>query len=335
MTAPSAGPGFDRRDFAPPGTKFPLTPPDPDDQRRGPRIPGWLRWAALTLLGIGLVVLGAVTLFGGDDNGPVVVPSPTAPATGETSGDGAVATAESASVTEPAGTTVPAELQGAAGFAVQFANSYLNYDADNAENRLRELASYTAPGLDPQLGWSAEGRQIAALTVPLHAVRRRDDTVLVTVASQVTGADAPRWVHLAVPLAADAQGRWAVIGPPAFVPRPSPGNPVLPDPPGADPALSASLRDEVAALFTAYGAETAVALTGVTAERSDIRGLGGAFAFNELVDLAVHVGDDDARTAVATVRWDNEVTGGSLTQTYRLTLLAAEGSWRISTVTAG
>ncbi len=231
--------------------------------------------------------------------------------------------------------TIDPELQGAAGFAVQFANSYLNYDEAQPDVRARELAAYLAPGLDAQLGWSGTGRQLAALVIALRAEPTEDGAVVVTVAAQVTGTDAPRWVHLAVPLRQDDRARWAVTAPPAFVPRPSPGNPTVPATPASDDELGAQLTDAVTQAFVAFGTSATVDLPGITAEDARIRGLDGQFAFVRLAELVVHDGDDTARTAIARVVWRNDIAGGEIEQTYRLDLTAAGNAWLIGAITIG
>lgn len=375
---PDTGSGFDRRDFAPPGTKFPLEPSDRAARpargrsggRPGPLVPPggpppWLRWA---LLGVGLVVLAvvAVLAFGGSgddtrttDASPDVSAAapPSAagdvgdqpaddepPATGSAQVEGAAApdagpTGGDTAEAQPSGAgevgAIDPELQGAAGFAVQFANSYLNYDEAQPDVRARELAAYLAPGLDAQLGWSGTGRQLAALVIALRAEPTDDGSVVVTVAAQVTGTDAPRWVHLAVPLRQDDRARWAVTAPPAFVPRPSPGNPTLPTPPVPDDALGAQLTDAVTQAFVAFGTSANVDLPGITAEDARIRGLDGQFAFVRLAELVVHDGGDTARTAMARVVWRNDIAGGEIEQTYRLDLAAAGNAWLITAITIG
>ena len=376
------GSGFDRRDFAPPGTKFPLEPSDRNPRPArgrtgGPRDrqspsggpPPWLRWV---LLGVGVVVLGllAMVVIGrqADDTAPAEGVAATAAADGPSSRDDATdSTADGApEVADPdpvegdrlpdantaadtggtdaepsAGSgsgevgTIDPELQGAAGFAVQFANSYLNYDEAQPDVRARELAAYLAPGLDAQLGWSGTGRQLAALVIALRAEPTEDGAVVVTVAAQVTGTDAPRWVHLAVPLRQDDRARWAVTAPPAFVPRPSPGNPTVPATPASDDELGAQLTDAVTQAFVAFGTSATVDLPGITAEDARIRGLDGQFAFVRLAELVVHDGDDTARTAIARVVWRNDIAGGEIEQTYRLDLTAAGNAWLIGAITIG
>lgn len=375
---PDTGSGFDRRDFAPPGTKFPLEPSDRTARpargrsggRPGPLVspggpPPWLRWV---LLGVGIVVLGviAVLVFGGtgddtqtgDASPDVSAAAPPSaagdvadqpadaesPAAGSAQVEGAAApeaaaTGNDTAEDRPTGAgevgAIDPELQGAAGFAVQFANSYLNYDEAQPDVRARELAAYLAPGLDAQLGWSGTGRQLAALVIALRAEPTDDGSVVVTVAAQVTGTDAPRWVHLAVPLRQDDRARWAVTAPPAFVPRPSPGNPTLPTPPASDDALGAQLTDAVTQAFVAFGTSATVDLPGITAEDARIRGLDGQFAFVRLAELVVHDGGDTARTAMARVVWRNDIAGGEIEQTYRLELTAAGNAWLIEAITIG
>lgn len=331
-TRPDPHTGFDPRDFAPPGVRAPaedpftLEPP-PSPGGRGRRF--WVLVGGVAMAVVA-VVAGAFLLLGGEDTEPDGVVA-TAPAQ-----DGAQATPSplSADSDDPATAQdgggmlpdAPARLQRAAGFAVQFANSYLNYDAEAPDIRERELSAFLAAGLDPQLGWDGQGRQVAALTVALEVAEQPDGRVEVIVAAQVTGPRAPRWVHLAVPLAADADGRWAVIAPPSFVPRPAAGRPIVPAAPPVDLALSEELAGPVAEVMAVYGAEPVVSVPGLTAPDATIRGLSGAFALVEVTSVSVHAGDGPVRTAEVVVTWDNEVTGGQVSQGYTVELVQSDGT---------
>lgn len=227
-----------------------------------------------------------------------------------------------------------ADLQIASAFAVQFAHDYLNYDQAQPGVRERELGAYLAPDLDPQLGWDGQGTQLAVLTVPIETAAD-DDRVVVTIAAQVTGQDAPRWVHLAVPLARDDRSRWAVTAAPAYVPRPAAGTPTGAEPVEVDEALSGALTEPMTQLFQAYGAEAIVSVAGVTAAQADIRGLGGLVTFTQVDAVRITAGDDTAREGTVTVTWEDPVTGGSFRQDYEVSLAGAEGSWLVQEVRTG
>lgn len=221
-----------------------------------------------------------------------------------------------------------AGTRAAEAFAVQFAHDYLNFDEANPQIRERKLRGYLASGLDPQLGWNGEGVQLAVLTLPVD-VQPTDDGTVVVVAAQVTGREAPRWVHLAVPLAVDDGGRYAVTGQPSYVPRPPLGGVDPVDDPPVDQTLTAELGPQIERFFTAFGSETTVQLDGVTAPDSRIRGLNGAFVLAAVDDVAVHTGEDDQRTARATVTWRDDVTGTTVEQSYDLTFTRHDDGWLI------
>jgi hypothetical protein len=225
------------------------------------------------------------------------------------------------------------ELQQATAFAVQFAHDYLNYDQERPEVRERELRAYLAPGLDPQLGWNGQGTQLAVLTVPISAVGGAGSATVI-VAAQVTGADAPRWVHLSVPVLQDDRGRWAVSAQPAYVPRPGAGNPDI-EAPGVDQALSIELTPAMEQFFTAYASEVEVAIAGVTSPESSIRGLAAQVTFSGIDAVRIEAGDPASRQGTVSVTWVDPVTDGSIAQTYDLRLIASDGSWLIEGIDAG
>ncbi len=250
----------------------------------------------------------------------------------------AAAAADDASGSDPDGAIADAATSTgrphAEAFAVQFAHDYLNFDAAAPEVRERELAAYLAPGLDPQLGWDGQGSQLAVLTVPV-ASRAEGERTVVTVAAQVTGRDAPRWVHLDVPLVQDGDGRWAVVAPPAFVPRPQAGSPsVGGDDVALDAEIGEQLQPRMTQLFTAYASQQAVEVDGVTVDDAAIRGLGGQVELAEVGTLEVEAGDADRRTARITVSWADEVTASTLSQAYVLTLVGQGGDWLVESIAA-
>lgn len=225
-------------------------------------------------------------------------------------------------------------VQAATAFAVQFAHDYLNYDEASPEAREQQLRAYLAPDLDPQLGWGGQGVQIAVLTVPV-ATEVDGDAVVVTVASHVSGAGRTRWVHLAVALSQDDRGRWAVVAPPAYVPRPAPGTPEVDAGFEVDQALSGELTPAMTELFRTFAAEREVDVAGITAPGSAIRGLGGQVAFSRVDTVRIRAGGDDAREGLVTVTWDDDETGGTTSQRYRIQLVASDGGWLVESIDLG
>ncbi len=323
-------------------------------RRRSP-----LRVVLVVLLLVAVVVLVAAAVTGRDDGGTAAGPEPDVPVTapaapddaaaqdpappaaegqpGESAADEAAADAAADDAApggdDPAVPAEPVDLQAASAFAAQFAHDYLNWDEGRPEVRARTLASYLAPGLDPQLGWDGSGVQVAVLTLPV-AVRPTASGVEVTVAVEVTGVQAPRWVHLAVPLAADDEGRWAVTAPPAFVPRPAAGSPDTPPDAPVDVDLTAALADHLETLLTAYATSDVVTVEGVTAPDAAIPGLRGQLALAEVAAFEVRR-EADGPVGHATVVWHDEVTGATLTQAYRLPLVQVADGWRVGAVQAG
>jgi hypothetical protein len=354
------------------GTRPPLFDPEPgsfDDDVDPPRFPhrpsgrrgGGVRpddasprWVRPFLLG-GLVLVALLSLLsflgGGhaeDPSTPAVpatapavaqepppTPEPAPPPAATPAPAEAVASAPlvpADDVARPGPTADDADLLVARAFAAQFAHDYLNLDEANPQVRQRNLRAYLAPGLDPQLGWDGTGTQVAVLTVPVDATRT-DRGVTITVAAQVTGRDAPRWVHLAVPLGQDDVGRWAVIAAPGYVPRPEPGAPAPADGPALDEALGSALQPAAQALFTAFATDEVVRLDGVTSPGSTIRGLDGQVELVGVGPLQVHRGAGPARTAEVEVTWRDEVTRTTLAQRYTLDLLEDDGAWLVHAVT--
>ncbi len=256
---------------------------------------------------------------------PTATPAPAAPEPQMTaeSGIGNLAT--------DVPTLAGSNLQAATAFAVQFAHDYLNFDEANPDIRQRDLRQYLAPGLDPQLGWDGKGTQLAVLTLPVDA-QETGRGARVVVAAQVTGRDAPRWVHLAVELARDDLGRLAVTDVPAFVARPQPGTPTRPADLPADRTVAASLQPDMQSLFAAYAADTTVQVPGVTVPDASIRGLGGQVSLGTVGTLQVPEGDSLTREATIEVRWTDDVTGGSMLSRYRLDLVSVDGDWFVQAI---
>ena len=333
----------------PPGTRAPRpSAPRPPDRR-----PTW-QWVVAGV--VGLAVAGAALLLvlrgGGDPSTPEPDPSPEAAAgTGDVDPDGSGAgqslpatppgsTGQGASTTTPPIGAAPDALAqapaAAVGVATRFAHGYLSYDEADPDRRAADLAPFLSPDLDPQLGWSGSGRQAAGLAFPVDVRQQADGPLVVTTTVSVTGDGGPRWVHLAVPLATDADGRWVVIGQPAFVPPPTPGTPDLPATPAEDPDATAQARPTIEAFLVEWAVADTVALDGVTPPGVAVPGLGDRAGLQEVVSVAVLEGPEEARTALVSVRWANRLTGGEFTQAYRVSVVGdGAGGWLVTGIAGG
>jgi Conjugative transposon protein TcpC len=266
----------------------------------------WLVWLGRVVLWALVVVLllnGVAALR--RPLGSVTAPSPQAPA---------------------AGTGFP--VKAAEAFAVRFAHDYLTWDAGAPGNHAEALAPYLADNVDKQLGWAGNGQQIAVLVLPTQTVVLSDKTALVTVAAQVTGLNAPRWVHLQVPVYADGQKHLVVTDVPALVP--APGKAAAPPEPLVitDSAVADQLRDPLVAFFKSYAGRNPSELSYLLTPGTQIGTLNDTVAF-ENVQLVVPIGGN-RREVVAKVRWGDRVTGSTFTQTYQLTVVQKEdGRWYI------
>lgn len=268
----------------------------------------WLLWLGRTVLWALVVVLLV--------NGLLAVrrPRPTMPAP----------------VQEPvAGATFP--IAGAEAFTVRFANDYLTWDAARPEARAEALAGYIADDMDQQLGWANNGSQIAVLVLPVRTEVISDRSAVVTVAAEVTGLEAPRWVHLAVPIYTDGKDRFLVTDPPALVPAPGEADP----PPGqrsatdVDIEVTEQLREPLTAFFRAYAGSEPGEMAYVLAPGVEVGTLNGVVVFEDLA-LTVPKSSDERRDVVAEVRWSDPVTGSTFTQSYQVTVaLRSDGRWYI------
>jgi hypothetical protein len=226
-------------------------------------------------------------------------------------------------------------VKAAEAFAVRFAHDYLTWDAAAPSVHAEAIAPYVADGLDKHLGWAGNGQQIAVLVVPTRTSILSDNTALVTVAAQVTGLNAPRWVHLQVPLYTDGQGRFLVTDAPALVPPP--GKAVPPPEPlvVSDTAVADQLRDPLIAFFKAYAGNNPSELSYLLlpGAQAQIATLNGAATFEDL-QLTVPTGQN-RREVAAKVRWGDQVTGSTFTQTYQVTVVRREdGRWYIERLSA-
>ncbi|MGH8901442.1 MAG: conjugal transfer protein [Egibacteraceae bacterium] len=219
-------------------------------------------------------------------------------------------------------------VKAAEAFAARFAHDYLTWDAAAPDVRAEAIAPYLAGDVDRQLGWASIGQQIAVLVLPTRTDVVSDNTALVTVAAQITGLNAPRWVYLQVPVYADSPEQFLVTDAPALVPPPGkatpPPEPLLP----TDPTVADQLREPLIAFFKAYAGSTPSELSYLLAPGAQIGTLNSTATFEDL-QLTVPEGED-RRDVVAEVRWSDRVTSSTFTQTYQVTVVRREdGRWYI------
>lgn len=219
-------------------------------------------------------------------------------------------------------------VKAAEAFAVRFAHDYLTWDAAAPTVHADTLAPYVPEAVDQHVGWAGNGQQIAVLVLPTRTDVVSDQTALVTVAAQVTGLNAPRWVHLQVPVYTDGQDRFLVTDAPALVPPPGeaapPPEPIL----ATDAAVADQLREPLTAFFKAYAGSNPKELSYLLAPGAQVGTLHSTAKFEDL-QLTVPDGED-RRDVVAKVRWGDPVTGSTFTQTYQVTVGQREdGRWYI------
>jgi len=219
--------------------------------------------------------------------------------------------------------------EAAEAFAARFAMAYLTFDAGRPEQRQRALRQYLAPGAATSSGWDGQGRQTATLALP-SGIEVRDGThAVVTVAALVDGG---RWLYLAVSVATDRQGL-VVSGTPVLLPPPPLADAAQPaDVVDQDPTLSAQLRPYLAAFLRAYAASSQAELAYYAAPGVVMEGLGGQVTLAGLDALSVEQPSGADRSAVASVRWMDPASGGTLTQRYRLQLVQANGKWLVGDI---
>lgn len=220
--------------------------------------------------------------------------------------------------------------EAASAFAARFAHDYLTYDAANPDVRRRQLAEYLSEGADTLAGWDGKGKQVAVNSVPVSVDVRSPTVAVVTVAVEVTG---PRWLHLAVPVAADENGL-VVLEQPALVPGPRAAEPPAVPDTGSDAKLSVEVRPVLEAFFRAFagGSESDLAYYMTPGRR--LVGLGGTVALDGLTEVVVSDGGT-RRSALARVRWVDQTTGGRVTQTYHLLLVQRDQRWYVDRLGAG
>lgn len=221
----------------------------------------------------------------------------------------------------------PAEQ--ASAYALSFADVYLNYDSATAADRQKQLAQFIAPGVDPQLGWNNNGRSVLR-SAHVASVEAQDaDQAIVTLLAQANG----KLFQLAVPVYAK-DGAFTISGRPATLPAPP--RAALPTVnQDRDSAIETELQEPLMGFFKAYASGDAASLQ----RYSDppVAGLGNAFAFSALKEIIAPPGDANSRTVDATVIWQvapvqNKASGGSLEQTYQLSMVKKDGNWYVTDI---
>ncbi|GGO09000.1 hypothetical protein GCM10010116_18270 [Microbispora rosea subsp. aerata] len=225
----------------------------------------------------------------------------------------------------------------AVAFANQFAAVYLNYDANNLQQRAERLRPFLPEGADEQFGWNGYGRMSAG-AIQFAGIEVIDDhNARVTVSYQSGGTRG----LLSVPVYYD-NGEFVLSAQPALLPAPGPaGLPQLPDP-DRDSATEAELRPQLEGFFKAYAAGNQVDLQRYVANGVTVTGFNGEFSLAELKDVVVPPGGADSRKVTAIVVWA-VTSGGSaataspsqdpaaqpagLEQAYQLTIEKQGGKW--------
>jgi hypothetical protein len=216
----------------------------------------------------------------------------------------------------------------AAVFAARFAHDYLSYDSKDPESRREQLSAYINDSFDALLGWDGSGRLVAVNSIPVDVEARSENLGVVTVAVNVSG---PRWVYLAVPIS--AQGDALVVADrPALVPAQEVAQGSTDDTLAGiedpDTALSGRIQPSIESFFKAFASGKDADLAYFLPPGRTLRGLDGAVEFDAIESLDVSQGGSE-REAVARVRWLDPLTGGALSQTYRLTLVERDGRWYV------
>ncbi|PRY01931.1 conjugal transfer protein [Allonocardiopsis opalescens] len=281
----------------------------------------WLIWLGRAVLWIFIIV--------------VIVNGVRAPFTDATAGP-----PEAAPEQDPAGSFPES---GAAAFALQFADVYLNFDGGSAEARAEALAAYLPPETDTQAGWNGAGR-LRADNLRLAGVDVVDErNAVVNLVASLGGEP----VRLAVPVYTE-NGGFTVSGRPALLAAPPAAE--LPEVPAPEPdlELEEELTQVLTGFFPAY-ASGDPALDQYLDVDAAISGLNGVVEFQELADINVpapgteSAAPDGAVTVTATVVWRPAAAteaGGemvaeepALSQTYRLTMVDGD-RWYIRDIQA-
>lgn len=228
----------------------------------------------------------------------------------------------------------------AEGFAVRFANTYLNYDAETREARTLALATYSQEASEGIWGWTgSEGTQqvINGPFIAAKPVVKDRSNALVTVAAQVSGG---AWVYLSIPVYANERGALVISGPPAFVSPPARAvAPGASAPAADDDTLVQTLTTDVLpGYFKAWAASNTVDLAryitpDATAAASS--GLTGAVTLAQIGEVRMPRDGGDTRTGQVSVTWTAK-GAGSFVQAYELTVVKdGSGRWSVKDIVGG
>lgn len=214
-------------------------------------------------------------------------------------------------------------------FAARFATAYLSYQSGQTQQYRSALQPYLASNVDPGQLWDGNGTSTVQEALPVSVKALSTNVDRVTVAVLLSGQP-PQWEYLGIPVHQDQSG-FVVVDPPSLLPAPGQAQWQAPTSSMDDPALSASLKGNMAAFFTAYADSDWAQLGYYTSPGASIGGLAGAVKFVQLDQLQVDAGAGDQRTATATVTW--QAGNAHLQQQYRLTLNDQTGKWLVSNLT--
>lgn len=210
----------------------------------------------------------------------------------------------------------PEWLDAAQGLASAFAVDYLGWSQLPEAARATALSRYLAPSVDPTAGWLEAGQLVAATPIVVATTLDADDRATVTVAVRVTGLEAARWIHLAVPVGRDDADGLAVVDLPRLVPAPVAGAPEV-SAAAADPELVELVRPMVEPAIVGH-------LQGLQADTG--------FEATEWALVSVSCLADGAATGRVEVQLADTVTGGLLTQALYVDLVERDGGWEVTRV---
>ena len=217
----------------------------------------------------------------------------------------------------------------ASSYALSFANVYLNYDQATAPDREKQLGQFLAPELDPQLGWDDTGKSVLQFAQVASVDADDANRAIVTLLVRANG----RSFQLAVPVYAKdgalaISGRPAMLAPPPKASVPAPND-------DRDSALETELQEPLTGFFKAYASSDTASLQ----RYSDppVAGLGGVITLGRLKEIIAPHGAVDSRTVNATVAWQvspgqPKTSGGTLEQTYQLTMVKKDGNWYVKDI---
>jgi len=237
-------------------------------------------------------------------------------------------------------------VTGAVSFAIQFAAVYLNFDANNPQQRAERLAPFLPEGAGEQFGWNGLGRMQAG-AIQLSDVEVIDAHNAVVNLMVQSGA---RRMIFSVPIYA-AGGSYVVSERPALLPAPRAADLPAGPTPESDEAAKNELLPQLKGFFEAYASGDPQQLQRYVAAGADLEGFQGAFTLLQLKDVQVPPGGA-TREVTAVVVWGvpNEQTTtpspdpstvpatdpatqvGALEQAYRLTVEKQGDKWFVKDI---